>query len=123
MNAPAFHVIPSPRADALSFVEARAQGGFDYWCVENTGDYSADCEKGRALGEEYLAFIGQYPTNGNATLLQSIVDSMIARRREPSTSWGRYTTGIEIGFLSAVNGYALAMARLLTDSHTPLPAA
>jgi hypothetical protein len=104
-----------PRSDALSFVTKRKGkgGGFDYWNVDSTGDYSADCELGRRLGEEYLAFIGAHPTYGNGTLLHCIVDSMMSRRREPSTHWGRHVSGVEIGFLSAVNRYAMAAARIV----------
>ncbi|OAM75484.1 hypothetical protein [Devosia elaeis] len=103
-------------ADDLSFVTRKIEGcGFDYWNVDSTGDYSEDCALGRRLGEEYLTYIGQHPTNGNATLLQCIADSMIARRREPRTSWGRHTTGIEMAFFAAVNEYAMATAKVLAD--------
>lgn len=116
--APTPCIIPSPRYDALSFVMLKPEGGFNYWAFEPSGDYSADCDKGRELGQEYLAFVGQYPTNGNATLLHCIVDSMMAGRREPATKWGRYTTGLEIGFLSAVNGYAMATATIIAQQPT-----
>lgn len=101
-------------ADDLSFVVRNPEGGgFDYWDVKSTGNYSADCNLGRRLGEEYLAYIGERPTYGNATLLHCIVDSMMSRRQEPVTRWGQHTTGIEIGFLSAVNGYAMATAKFV----------
>lgn len=111
----------SGRSDDLSFVVRKPKGqggGFDYWNVESTGDYGHDCYLGRRLGEEYLAYIGKRPTNGNATLLHCIVDSMMSRRSEPSTHWGRHATGIEIGFLAAVNGYAMATAKFVHQSTT-----
>lgn len=104
------------RSDDLSFVEAKGEGvGFDYWNVESTGDYSADCDLGRQLGAEYLEYIGKHPTNGNRSLLARIVDSMVARRLEPRNRWGQHTTGVEMAFLSAVNGYAMATSKIVTD--------
>lgn len=104
------------RADDLSFVTPKGKGGgFDYWAVESTGDYSADCELGRRLGTEYLDYIGKHPTNVNASLLGCIVDSMMVRRREPRTGYGRHTTGVEMAFLAAVNGYAMATSKVVTD--------
>lgn len=107
----------SPLADALSFVvrnhPTRGEG-FNYWAVETTGSYVTDCDKGRALAAEYLAFIASQPTNGNAALLQMIVGSMIER----AAKRGRDCQGIEVGFLQAVNEYALASARLVTRMKT-----
>lgn len=102
----------SPPSDALSFVcRIPHGGGFDYWAVQPTGDYTTDCAMGRKMGEEYLAFIGQHPTNGNATLLGAIVNSMIERAATlPRSRRGR---GLEVGFLAVVNEYALASARLV----------
>ncbi|UXN69930.1 hypothetical protein N8A98_22425 [Devosia neptuniae] len=110
-------VADTGRSDDLSFVvlKGKAGGGFDYWNVESTGDYSADCELGRRLGVEYLEYIGLHPTNGNVSLLGCIVDSMMARRREPHTSYGRHATGVEIAFLATVNGYAMATSKVVTD--------
>ncbi|MGV8833276.1 MAG: hypothetical protein ACOH2N_14980 [Devosia sp.] len=103
-------------ADDLSFVSRKINGGgFDYWTVESSGDYSADCERGRILGAEFLAYIGEHSTNHNATLLQCIVNSMMVRCRNPRTSWGRHTSGVEMAFLAAVNEYALATAKILHD--------
>lgn len=117
MPAPMKSVADTGRSDDLSFVvlKGKAGGGFDYWNVESTGNYSADCELGRQLGEEYLAYIGKHPTNGNVSLLACIVDSMVARRREPLNSWGRHTTGVEMAFLTAVNGYAMATSKVVIN--------
>lgn len=108
--------IHTGHADDLSFVIRALDGaGFDYWNVESTGDRSADRELGNRLGVEFLDYIGKHPTNGNATLLPSIVNSMMARRTAPRTSWGQHTTGIEAAFLAAVGGYAMATAKIVSD--------
>ncbi|TIO26946.1 hypothetical protein [Mesorhizobium sp.] len=95
---------PHP-ADDLSFMSKRPReiGGIDYWQVETTGSYGADCDKGHALGREYLDYIGSHPTNGNATLLGCIVGDMVALRA------GKLT-GIEIGFLRQVNELAMLVS-------------
>jgi hypothetical protein len=100
--------------DALSFVtREEGRSGFNYWAVEGSGSYILDHAEGRKLGDEFLAFIGQHPTYGNATLLSCIVDSMMRVRSKPNTSWGKHTTGLEIGFLAVVNEYAMASAALV----------
>lgn len=93
-------------ADVLSFMKRRKPrgSGIDYWAVEVSGDYSRDCETGETLGREYLAYLGQHPTVGNATLLNCIVHDMVRQRA------GGGLTGVEIGFLSRVNKYAMATA-------------
>ena len=94
---------PHP-ADDLSFMEKRAPAGtgINYWKVESTGGYVSDCKMGRELAREYLAYIGQYPTNIDATLLGSIVRDMLVRNHDT----GRLG-GIEIAFLAGVNEAAL----------------
>ena len=90
-------------AEALSFMKRRKPKGtgINYWTVKPSGSYSRDYETGRALGREYLAFIGRYPTNGNATLLNCIVRDMAERGR---------VGGLEFGFLNCVNEYAMFAA-------------
>jgi hypothetical protein len=83
------------------------QGGYCYWHVNPTGNYSEDCELGAKLASEYLSFIGQWPTNGNRTLLTSIVRDMIDLAKAGSP-W----SGLHVGFLSNVNGYAMTAAHL-----------
>ncbi|WP_292529478.1 hypothetical protein [Methylocystis sp.] len=89
--------------DVLSFMKRRKPKGtgIDCWAVKPSGSYSRDYETGRALGREYLAFIGRYPTNGNATLLNCIVRDMAERGR---------VGGLEFGFLNCVNEYAMFAA-------------
>jgi hypothetical protein len=97
------------RLDTLSFVRKRASkegGGFDYWSVATTGSYGTDCDKGRDLGAEYLAFLAANPSSGNASLLQCVVASMIER----ALAHGRDAKGIEVGFLQSVNEHALLAA-------------
>jgi hypothetical protein len=79
--------------------------GIDYWIVETSGNYTVDCDKGRQLADEYLTFIGEYPTVGNATLLNCIVREMIDRAKA-----GEPWTGIHVGFLRGVNDYAMTTA-------------
>jgi hypothetical protein len=90
-------------ADVLSFMKRRKPkgSGINHWAVKPSGNYSRDYEAGRALGGEYLSFIGRYPTNGNATLLNCIVRDMAERGR---------IGGLELGFLNCVNDYAMYTA-------------
>ena len=104
------------RADELSFVSLNPAevGGYNYWNVAPSGRWSEDCETGRHLGVEFLSYVGRHPTNGNATLLPQIVNSMIAARKDAEPRYGdRYTTGCELGFLSAVGEYAMATAKVI----------
>ena len=105
---------PEPKAahpaDDPSFMKPRKPkgSGIDYWLINPTGNYSADCEAGRKLADEYLAYIGEHPTNGNATLLTCIVREMIDR-----ASAGQKWSGVHVGFLARVNRYAMAVAHQL----------
>lgn len=103
-------VAPSPPGhDTLSFVSRRKprSGGFTYWDVKPTGSYGVDCERGAALAEEYLAFIGAHPTFGNGTLLTCIVHDMIDQGKN-----GAPWSGVHVGFLAGVNHAAMAAANL-----------
>ncbi|TQX88459.1 MULTISPECIES: hypothetical protein [unclassified Rhizobium] len=93
-------------ADALSFMARIGNGrGYRYWTAEPTGSYSSDCERGRELAAEYLDYLGRHPTNGNASLLGPIVLDMI--RSDVSR-------GLVVGFMGAVNEYAMSVARMLS---------
>lgn len=95
-------------ADRLSFMSRRARGaGVNCWDVRSAGNYTADVTAGSLLADEYLAFIGEFPTYGNHTLLTSIVREMI----EQAKAGGEWT-GVHVGFLARVNGHAMAMAAL-----------
>ena len=100
-------VVHSPSSDTLSFVKRRKPkvGGFDYWSISPSGHYTADCEAGRLLAVEYLAFIGNYPTVGNATLLNCIVRDMIEHAKS-----GNDWSGVHLGFIRTINEYAMAAA-------------
>ncbi|RWO05713.1 MAG: hypothetical protein EOS07_24640 [Mesorhizobium sp.] len=95
---------PHP-ADDLSFMRIRTPkgSGIHYWHVETTGSYVADYAKGKALGREYLNYIGKHPTVGNSNLLGWIVNDMVA------LCAGKLT-GTELGFLREVSEYALVVA-------------
>lgn len=97
---------PHP-ADALSFMKRRKPRGtgIDYWIAESTGDCTADWEKGRALSEEFLSFIGRHPTAGSVSLLGPIVNSMMEKR----AAQGRLS-GVELAFLAGVMGHATSAA-------------
>jgi hypothetical protein len=99
-------------ADVLSFMKRRKPkgSGINHWAVKPSGNYSRDYETGRARGSEYLAFIGRYPTNGNATLLNSIVREMAERGR---------VGGVEFGFLNCVNEYAMFAASTVASVEAP----
>jgi hypothetical protein len=97
-------------ADALSFMARKgreAGGGIDNWIVEVTGKYSTDYQRGRELAEEYLAYFGEYPTNGNMTLLGSIVTDMIAKPDTPK--------GLNLGFMATISEQVATMAKLRHD--------
>jgi hypothetical protein len=106
-------VLKSPRpALDLSFMRRRTPHGtgIEYWNVQSVGDYkvvgnyTTDCGHGRELATEYLDYIGAHPTHGNRTLLGAIVVDMIEKRAPK---------GLVIGFMGAINEYAMASARLL----------
>lgn len=107
---------PPHHADDLSFMRRRRPkgSGIDYWVVApvapkiGVGGYTADCETGRRLADEYLSYIGKHPTYGNATLLTCIVHEMIDRAKA-----GEGWSGINVGFLSQINRHAMAMAAAL----------
>jgi hypothetical protein len=94
-------------ADALSFMARRkpAGSGIKYWHIKPTGSYAEDCKTGANLAAEYLAFLGKYPTVGNGTLLTCIVSEML----------GKAWSGVHVGFLSEINGYAMSCARFLHE--------
>ena len=100
----------SPSSDTLSFVKRRKPkgGGFDYWAVSPSGNYTRDCAAGKLLADEYLAFIGKYPTVGNATLLNCIVHEMVEHGKS-----GNGWSGVHLGFIHAVNEYAMAKAVMM----------
>ncbi|MER9174594.1 hypothetical protein NKH72_13475 [Mesorhizobium sp. M0955] len=102
---PEIHRRAAQHADDLSFMQTRTPkgSGIHYWQVETTGNYSADWEKGLALGREYLGYLGSHPTYGNANLLGWIVGDMVAQRD------GKLT-GIELGFLRQVNERAMILS-------------
>jgi hypothetical protein len=102
---------PTHPVGSLPFVRSRRPhgAGIDYWVVDHStnyrASYRADCETGRALGKQYLAFIGEHPTNGNATLLACIVADMVKYVDHQGQ-----LSGIERGFLWAVNEAAMTIA-------------
>lgn len=101
------HRSPTHHADSLSFMRVRKPKGtgIDYWFINPTGNYTDDCEVGRKLADEYLAYIGENPTYGNGALLTSIVLEMIDRAKE-----GQKWSGVHVGFLAGVNHYTMAAA-------------
>jgi hypothetical protein len=103
--------IVSPPVDTLSFVERRkSEGGYNYWAnVPAAASYTEECEIGGRLADEFLAFVGEYHTNGNGSLLGSIAIDM----EKNSASRGH-----KIGFMNRINKYAMGAAYLLnTDNH------
>ncbi len=101
---------PTHHAETLSFMQLRKKRGtgIEYWIVESSGNYIVDYDKGRKLADEYLTYIGEYPTCGNATLLILIVRDMIDRAKA-----GEPWTGIHVAFLRGINNYAMATATAL----------
>jgi hypothetical protein len=104
----------SPPSDALSFVKRRKGkgGGYNYWSISSSGNYTADCAAGKLLAVEYLAFIGKYPTAGNATLLNCIVREMIEQAMS-----GNGWSGMHLTFIGAVNECAMATAVVMQGKH------
>ena len=102
-------------ADALSFMR-RLQpigSGIDYWAVADSGKYQLDYQMGQRLGHEYLEFVGNHPTLGNANLLGWIVNDM-ARTLDHK---GKIDASA-LGFLRIVNDYAMAAAAILAMPST-----
>ncbi|CAN7524722.1 hypothetical protein LJR030_005376 [Rhizobium sp. LjRoot30] len=102
-------------ADALSFMR-RLQpigSGIDYWAVADSGKRQLDFQMGQRLGNEYLEFIGNHSTLGNANLLGWIVEGM-ARTLDHN---GKIDASA-LGFLKVVNDYAMAAAAILAMPST-----
>lgn len=100
----------SAHPKSLSFVSKKKPrgGGFNYWDVTPTGCHSSDCETGKALAREYLAFIGTHHTVGNSTLLACIVHDMFDQAKN-----GGAWSGVHTAFLNDVNGCAMMAAAIL----------
>lgn len=99
-------------SDALSFMVRKGRkqgGGVDNWAVEGTGKFSTDCERGRALADEFIAYFGEFTTNGNMTLLAGIVIDMVTKGDVPK--------GLIIGFMNRVSEPLAIGARLLHEVH------
>ena len=109
-------ISPCLAYDALSFIKGRKPkgGGHDYWSVLPSGNYPADCETGRFLATEYLTFIGNYPTVGNATLLNCIVREMVEK-----ATIGKGWSGVHLGFIRTVNEFAMATAVMAQARGSP----
>jgi hypothetical protein len=73
------------------------------------GNYTQDYDTGRQIAGEFLKYIGKHPTNGNATLLGCITVDMIQKQ---------VPKGLVLGFMSAVNDYAMTVARIVVGSTT-----
>ncbi|PWE53925.1 hypothetical protein DEM27_23730 [Metarhizobium album] len=98
-----------PHADVPPFMR-RLQpiaSGFSYWAVADSGKYQLDYQMGQRLGNEYVDFVGNHPTLGNANLLGWIVNVM-ARTRDHN---GKIDASA-LGFLKVVND-AMAAAAIL----------
>jgi hypothetical protein len=76
------------------------------WDVTPTGDYAADCEKGKAFAIEFLKSCDG--TSGWASLMPSIVSDMIGTSSDGRwPDGGTKSNGLVIGFMGTV-GSALA---------------
>ncbi|MGO7157142.1 hypothetical protein [Rhizobium leguminosarum] len=102
----------------LSFMRLKTKaerGGVDHWNVVTAGPYSEpsnytlDYDTGHQIAGEFLKYIGKHPTNGNATLLGCITVDMIQKQ---------VPKGLVLGFMSAVNEYAMTVARIVAGSTT-----
>lgn len=83
-----------------------------FWNVEASGSYFADCDKGQAMGEEFLTWlIDNYDHQGfpGWSILGWVAQDMPQKR-----------TGLEVGFLSYVGKMATCGHYLATD-RTPVP--
>ncbi|MCT7375466.1 hypothetical protein [Chelativorans salis] len=96
-------------ADDLSFMARRKPigRGVDYWRIHGADSYSGEWEAGAILADEYLAYVGAHPTNGNANLLHCIVEGMFQR---PEVQRKGMLTGIEMAFLKRLNDVLLSVA-------------
>ena len=87
--------------DSISFIKLIGKGrGYNYWADVSAGSgYGDDCATGERLAGEFIAFIAANPTNGNSSLLGSIMIDMSANGA---------TKGHKIGFMNTINKYAMA---------------
>jgi hypothetical protein len=77
-----------------------------FWSVQPSGNYLQDVERGHAIAEEMLAFLVAAPTNGNLTMLSSMLNDM---QRFADMSH----RGLFVGFGSVVAKFALIGATIV----------
>jgi hypothetical protein len=108
-------VSPVHYAETLSFMRRRKPlgTGVDYWAAAPTGSYSEDCNKGRMLAAEFVEYLGEHPTNGNANLLTQIVIELTRRGDDKE---GR---GLVVGFMNYVGNHLTAIARTIAELTNP----
>ncbi len=101
-------------AAVLSFVAKRDKKGtklvpYDFWSVEETGDFVADCNEGVRLAEEFLRELN---AKNSMAKLGWIVRDMIAK--------GRFS-GLEVGFFSRISWACVddPFLRLTADHSVP----
>jgi hypothetical protein len=85
-----------PKMDSLPFVKKNPPkvGGYCYWAVKPSGDYSADCNAGRAYAQMLLPFL-KY--NGGIPMLGYIIFDMIRSRADKKDK------GLVVGFMAELS--------------------
>lgn len=75
----------------MPFASPRSNGTIDAWAVNPSGDYQADCETGNG----YFAQLKDHIDRFNTPMLMTFVIQAIVLKGA--------LTGIEVGFISALN--------------------
>jgi hypothetical protein len=74
----------------LGFISKFGDKISDYWSVNNTGDWAADCTTGREYASQLVI---KMKTDNNPLLLSQVIYAMSAKKK---------INGIEAGFLTAI---------------------
>lgn len=80
----------------LSFASATGEGGLDAWSPIASGDWAHDCQQGRHLAVEAVAYMRE---SGDANLVPAIVRRIVQRGE---------VGAMEVGFFTGLAEYAAA---------------
>ncbi len=91
-NATAPIALAASARDQLCFIATQPGGGATMWSPPSVeGDWAAQCEVGRDLGQQAVDYIRQ---SDDAAILPSVVRAMVER--------GSFD-GVEVGFFAAIS--------------------
>ena len=90
-----YRYMSTEESDFSNWIEQREDGTFDYWAVDASGDWSADCKKGREVASTLMGVMYPLDEAGppNEILLGYVARAIIEK--------GRYS-GVEVGFFQEI---------------------